>query len=1015
MRITPPIRISLGLVSLTISLLLLGKLIGFAPDRTQAILESRKNLSEALAIQFSAAAHKGALPVIKETLRSIVERENDIQSAALRGAHQELLAEAGNHLEHWHPPEDGRSTATHVQIPIFKGTQRWGTVEVSFAPLWANDTSAGFKNSYLSLILFVSFAGFAGYVLLIKRTLRELDPSAVIPGRVRAAFNVLEEGVLIFDEKEQIVLANSSFADVIGKSATELIGFKGSELGWKGYTTPDERSTLPWIQVLRGKQSVIGVRLVKKREETGEVTFMVNAAPVLDDKGKSRGVLVTFDDVTELEEKNVELNKTVNKLQLTTEEVQTKNRELEYLATHDPMTQLLNRRALNRSFSQAFSEARSHGTELSVIMCDIDHFKSVNDRYGHATGDEVIKMVARVLRKNTRENDLVGRYGGEEFCIVLPHLDINKAAATSERIRKAIMADTSSGVPITMSFGVSSLVMQANDHEELTNQADKALYIAKESGRNRVVGWEDDVVTEALPEAGSDSDVRSEPIELALDGDGVAIPMGAKVAEQESLSELEILTRRLHEMEELAQKRSFELEHLTTYDKLTGLPTRTLFQDRVTQALKRRERTDKIVAVLSVSVDAVQRVNEAFGHDCGEKLFKEISSRLSNTLRASDTVAKLPSASANPTVSRLGQEDIGVLLSELDDVNVITWIVKRILDEFNEVFRLENREIHATTHIGISISPYDGDSSEVLEKNAAIARSHARKQLGGNSYFFYSDNIQALSIKHLEMENQLHRAIANEEFLLHYQPKIETRTGNVIGMEALIRWQNPERGMVSPFEFIPIAEYSNLIDIIGGWVLAKACSQVRSWMDMGVENCSVAVNFSSKQFRQKNLAQKIQSVLVENRLEPSHLLVEVTESSMMENLGSSMKILSEIRDLGVGIALDDFGTGYSSLGYLKNFPVTHTKIDKSFINGIEEDEMDATLVHSIITMAQSMGLKVTAEGVENQQQVDLLQQFGCDELQGYHFSRPVPAHQATELLQIGRSDIFTSAAMLEIA
>ncbi len=230
MRISPAVRISLGLVSLTISLLLLGKVMGFAPDRTSVILESRKNLSEALAVQFSVAAQREDFPMIKKTLQAMVERDNDIKSAAIRDARGSLLVEAGNHLANWKPPSGGHSTSTHVQIPIFSGNKRWATVEVSFAPLWINTITSGFKNSYLSLILFIGFTGFAGYFLLIKRTLRELDPSAVVPGRVQAAFNVLKEGVLILDEKEHIVLANTAFADIVGKSTSDLIGFKGSEL-----------------------------------------------------------------------------------------------------------------------------------------------------------------------------------------------------------------------------------------------------------------------------------------------------------------------------------------------------------------------------------------------------------------------------------------------------------------------------------------------------------------------------------------------------------------------------------------------------------------------------------------------------------------------------------------------------------------------------------------------------------------------------------------------------------------
>ena len=1007
-RITPATRISLGLVAMTISLLLMGKIIGIAPDRTSAVVESRKTLSESLAIQFSAAAQHGDLTLIRETLASMVERENDIQSAAIRDANGELIAEAGDHVTHWKPSADGKSTPTHIKVPIFRGQDRWATVEITFPPLWFNNIVNGFRNSYLSLILFIGFTGFAGYFLLIKRTLRELDPSKVIPGRVQAAFDVLKEGVLILDEKEHIVLANIAFAEMIGRNASELIGYKGSELGWHGFSSPRQKEELPWVQVLRGKKNMTGVRLSMKRDKATTLTLVSNSAPVLDGKGNSRGVLVTLDNVTELEHKNQELSKVVNKLQQTTDVVQTKNKELEFLATHDPLTLLLNRRALNQRFEKALNDAQDAGTELSCVMCDIDHFKSVNDRYGHATGDKVIKMIASLLQKNFRENDLVGRYGGEEFCIVLPHIDLKLASDICNRIRISIKDDTSSGVQVTMSFGVSALTPTINNPVELSGQADRALYIAKESGRNKVVCWGDDEVSDfsdksvVVDESVVEEIVESLREETSTGVEQVKGPESAESADEE----MSRLTVRLRELEVVAEKRSQELQHFSAYDAATGLPTRALFHDRVSQALMRGRRFDNIVAVLSISIDAVQRINETLGHESGEWLLREIGKRLGKILRSMDTVAKLPSHALTPTVSRLGHDDFGVLLTDIEEVSAITWIVKRILISLQEPFKVGEQDIYTATNIGISIYPYDGQVSEELERNAAAAKSHAKKNLGANRYYFYSENIHTTSIKHLTLENRLHQAIENEEFLLHYQPKINTHSGSIQGVEALIRWNNPETGLVPPYEFIPIAEYSGLISPIGDWVLKTACRQVRAWLDMGINNCSVAVNFSNKQFRDSNLVQRISDLLSENAIEPQNLIVEVTENAMMESINSSMIILHEIREMGVNIALDDFGTGYSSLGYLKNFPVTHVKIDRSFVADIETNERDATLVKSIINMAHGMGLQVTAEGVENEIQSQMLYDFNCDEMQGFFFSKPVPHEEVTKLFQNGLNSKF---------
>lgn len=1000
MRFSPAVRISLGLVSLTISLLLIGKILGFAPDRAKAVFESRKNISEALAVQFSTSAESNILPVIKKTLQSMVERDNDIRSAALRDARGGLLVEAGNHLAYWEASSDGRSTPTHVQIPIMRGTDRWATVEISFAPLWVNNIQTGFKNSYLSLIVFVGLAGFVGYFMLMKRTLRELDPSAVVPGRVRAAFDVLKEGVLIVDEKEQIVLANESFAHAVDKSPEELIGFKGSELGWKGCRSSLHIEHLPWVQVLKDGKSKTGIRLVQELAGKAAMTFIVNAAPVLDGKGKRRGVLVTFDNVTEIEEKNQELNLAVNKLQLTTEEVQLKNRELEFLASHDPLTLLLNRRSFNREFNEAFAVAGQHGMELSFVMCDIDHFKSVNDRYGHATGDNVIKAVAAILQQNSREEDLVGRYGGEEFCLVLPGTDFKQAAKIGNRIRQAIKADTSAGVQVTMSFGVSSLQFNAQVPDELSNQADKALYIAKESGRNRLVCWGDEELEEFVPSQGTESAlVQDNKLEVTAQED----------FQQEDVERDDVhrLTLRLQQLEELAEKRSLELKHIAAYDGLTGLPTRTLFHDRVSQALVRGRRYDNIVAILSVSIDTVQRISETLGYESGESLFQEISKRLTATFREMDTVAKLPSSSLAPTLSRLNQEEFGILLTDIEETDAIVWVVKRILREFECTFRVGENELYATASIGIAIYPHDGQTPELLEKNASSARRHARNTLASNKYYFYSDTIHSVSLKHLQIESKLHKALDNEEFILHYQPKINTKTGAIVGLEALLRWEDPETGLVPPNDFISIAEYCGLIGPIGDWVLATACKQLRIWIDMGITDSSVAVNFSNKQFREQDLVTKIKKRLDASSLDPKHLVVEVTENSMMENVVQSSEMLREINALGICIALDDFGTGYSSLGYLKNFPASYIKIDRSFVADIETIEKEASLVKSIIQMAHGMGLKVTAEGVENEAQIAMLHDFGCDEMQGYYFSKPLPVDEATTLLKNGLDASFT--------
>jgi diguanylate cyclase (GGDEF)-like protein len=547
-----------------------------------------------------------------------------------------------------------------------------------------------------------------------------------------------------------------------------------------------------------------------------------------------------------------------------------------------------------------------------------------------------------------------------------------------------------------MSFGVSSLQFNALGVEELMNQADKVLYVAKENGRNRVVRW------------GEDATLNTSPNSLKKEIEDTAPTTGEPTASADSAArqqagecqcEIQQLTMRLREAETLSAKRLQELQYFVMHDATTGLPIRTLFLDRITQAVNRLERQEGMVAVILMSLETIQRIRETLGPDVGDQLLREVVLRLKTTLRNVDTVADL--SSSPPTLTRLGHDEFGILLTDLDDVNVITWIIKRILTAFELTFSLDSHEIQVAINLGIAIAPHDGKTAEDLEKNSVAAKGYARSTLGPNRYSFYSESIHAASIKHLQIESQLHRALQNNELLLHYQPVMETRTGRIVGFEALVRWQHPETGLVPPGDFIPVAEYSGLIVTIGEWVLNAACEQLRRWHDLGMRDCRIAVNVSSQQFRRAHFIATIREALERYHLEPRHLVVEVTESVFMDENQTVTTQFQELHQLGVNIALDDFGTGYSSLAYLKNFPVTNVKVDRSFVRDIETNAREMALVTSIVSMAHSLGLTVTAEGVENAHQHNMLADLGCEEMQGFYFSRPVPEQEATALLRDG--------------
>ncbi len=397
-RLSPAIRISFGLILLIISTLLAADLFGIIPNESKATLDARQKISEALAVHFTILSTTNDMRKMNFSLKTLVERDDDIVSAGLRTNEGQLVYEAGDHGQNWVRSDTSKSTTTQVIVPIFRGKKVWGTVEILFQPLSQGIGQMIVSRSTLSLTLFVSILGFIGFLIIILRTLRQLDPSAVIPDRVNSAFNTLAEGVLILDEKAQIVLANTAFAEQVGQSPDSLIGYKASELNWRTISEADSEPNYPWLTTLETNESQISVPLALETPSGDIRVLAANCAPISDNRGKTRGALVTFDDVTELETKNNQLNEMVTTLEVSQAEVQKKNKELHHLATRDPLTGCLNRRAFNEKFEVLFNQAKKDGSELSCIMADIDHFKLVNDNYGHGVGDEVIILLAEILQ-----------------------------------------------------------------------------------------------------------------------------------------------------------------------------------------------------------------------------------------------------------------------------------------------------------------------------------------------------------------------------------------------------------------------------------------------------------------------------------------------------------------------------------------------------------------------------------------------------------------------------------------
>jgi len=459
---------------------------------------------------------------------------------------------------------------------------------------------------------------------------------------------------------------------------------------------------------------------------------------------------------------------------------------------------------------------------------------------------------------------------------------------------------------------------------------------------------------------------------------------GYDAADQEDIEALSVAF-----VEALSRKRAEEtIKHLAYHDALTDLPNRMLFRDRLTVALAQARRAKRMLAVMFLDLDHFKVVNDTAGHEGGDKLLLSVARRLGGLVREGDTVA------------RVGGDEFAILSSEIAHVEDAPEVAERILEGLRRPWVVQGQEFHVSTSIGIAMYPSDGDDAESLLRNADTAMYRA-KERGRDNYQLFTPAMNATIAERLAVEGSLRRGLERGEFVVHYQPQVNLRSGQVVGTEALVRWQHPDRGLVPPAEFIPVAEDTGLIVPLGEWVLRTACAQNRAWQEDGLPPLRVAVNLSARQFQQRNLIDMVAQVLEDTGMDPHCLQLEITEDVAMQDVDITIAVLRSLRAMGVEIAMDDFGTGYSSLSYLKRLPVSAVKIDRSFVRDLTIDPNDAEIVAAVIAMAHNLKLNVIAEGVETEEQFALLKQRDCDEMQGYLFSRPAPTEAIEELLKGG--------------
>lgn len=429
-----------------------------------------------------------------------------------------------------------------------------------------------------------------------------------------------------------------------------------------------------------------------------------------------------------------------------------------------------------------------------------------------------------------------------------------------------------------------------------------------------------------------------------------------------------------------------EIRYLSRHDPLTQLPNRTLLDDDFTQAMEAASTNGSMLAVLFIDLDRFKFINDTLGHILGDKLLKIIADRMKFAMRPSDIIA------------RIGGDEFMVLLKNISQVDEVTAIANRILKVFEPVFYLDSHEIHITASIGISLYPHDGKDVQTLLKNADSAMYRAKEQ-GKNNYELYSAILNEKAMENLMLQNNLQDALVRNEFVIYYQPIVNIKTKQTVGLEALLRWRHPQLGIIAPSDFIPLAEETGIILPITEWVLKKACFDCKDWHSKGYENLYVAVNLSSQHFNKKNWDKMILDALSESKLAPVFLELEINENSIMKNTPQTIKIINSLRQKGIKFSIDDFGTGYSSLSYLTQFPIDGLKIDQSFMRFITTDSDDATIITAIIYMAHNLNLRVTAEGIENINQLKFMDSIDCDYAQGYFFSRPIPKIEADSFLK----------------
>ncbi|MEM7068638.1 MAG: EAL domain-containing protein [Pseudomonadota bacterium] len=967
------------MIAATLSLLLMADFFGIIPNPNDEKLKARSRLSESLTVQLSSAASRNDTQAINDTIASIVLRDPTMNSIAMRNSDGQAIAMTKDHARFWELEEDSLSTSTNVHVPLYDGDVYWGRVEIAYSPVDRLYEWLGIPSSTLKLLAFVFVSGLLAHYLLLGRVLRALNPDRVIPNRIQSAFDTLDEGVAILDEKERVLLVNRVLADLIGKPTNEIIGVNIEEFNWRHWQEDSTNISYPWRTAITERLTSVKVPVGFRSSSNEICSFNVNASCIVDEEGNTSGAIVTFSDVTNIEKQNANLEMTVSRLLETEENLVQKNTELQFLANHDPLTGCLNRRTFFARFEEKFEKAAAGSNSLTCMMLDLDHFKSINDRFGHAVGDSVIVGLANVLMSNCSDNDLVGRYGGEEFCVILDGRDEAASIRLAEQIRQEVLACSPEWLnradTVSVSIGFTTKSDGAATSDDMNVQADKALYVAKETGRNKVVGWRD---TLGYSDTGA-----QQPSNLAAKAKSAASQVNANP--QKAIGSKPILAfGQTNPGQPAAVGRSSQSE------KRLAEPARLKLNSWLSDALADAGRNNHKVSVLNLSVDTAAMIAEAFGAREFNSVIEAAHQRLSKILGRNDTVSLLGGKDLQIFFSRHESSQFAIVIPAVEKIESVYWMIKRIIDAFSEPFTVESRNHYLKCTIGASIYPNDGNGVEELLKNAEIAMNKAIQEKDANHYRFYSSEMVESTRNQLLIESGIRGALKNDDFRLYYQPIIDAQSGQVVAAEALLRCISPELQSIPTGMLISLAEQSELINKIGDWVIAAAISQMEEWEKQGTAPPMLSINVSAMQLEDPQTSKRIVAALLNSSTNPSKFQFEVTETGFLNDLKHAGGALRKLQKLGAQIALDDFGTCQSSLTYLQRLSPDTIKIDQSFVDGIDKSHANVELVRAMVNMSDNLGLRVVAEGVETENQLTILKCIGEMEIQGYLIAPPMP-------------------------